>query len=91
MIAVLAEEGEDWQSINASAPTGAAVEASSSSEASGEVAAEETSKPTGGSTPGTEVKMPSLSPTMSEGTIVKWCKKVRYIFSIFLSRLLNLS
>lgn len=88
MIAVLAEEGEDWQSINASAPTGAAVEASSSSEASGEVAAEETSKPTGGSTPGTEVKMPSLSPTMSEGTIVKWCKKVRYIF---LSRLLNLS
>lgn len=22
-----------------------------------------------------EVKMPSLSPTMTEGTIVKWCKK----------------
>merc|ERR1719323_1846332 len=30
---------------------------------------------TGGSTPGTEVKMPSLSPTMTEGTIVKWCFK----------------
>ena len=29
----------------------------------------------GGSTPGIEVKMPSLSPTMTEGTIVKWCKK----------------
>jgi pyruvate/2-oxoglutarate dehydrogenase complex dihydrolipoamide acyltransferase (E2) component len=28
------------------------------------------------------VKMPSLSPTMSEGTIVKWCKKVRYIFCL---------
>ena len=30
---------------------------------------------TGGSTPGTEIKMPSLSPTMTEGTIVKWCKQ----------------
>ena len=28
-----------------------------------------------GSTPGTEIKMPSLSPTMTEGTIVKWCKQ----------------
>ena len=32
-------------------------------------------QPTGGSTPGTEIKMPSLSPTMTEGTIVKWCKE----------------
>merc|ERR1719435_447480 len=31
--------------------------------------------PTGGSTPGTSVNMPSLSPTMSEGTIVKWYKQ----------------
>ena len=29
----------------------------------------------GGSTPGVSVKMPSLSPTMEEGTIVKWYKK----------------
>ena len=29
---------------------------------------------TGGSVPGTVVTMPSLSPTMSEGTIVKWYK-----------------
>merc|ERR1719435_716624 len=31
--------------------------------------------PTGGSTPGTVINMPSLSPTMSEGTIVKWYKQ----------------
>jgi len=29
----------------------------------------------GGSTPGTAINMPSLSPTMSEGTIVKWYKQ----------------
>ena len=74
LIAVLAEEGEDWKSITA--PAEAAVEAGSSSEAAGEAAAAKTSQPTGGSTPGTKVNMPSLSPTMSEGTIVKWCKKV---------------
>jgi hypothetical protein len=28
----------------------------------------------GGSVPGTTINMPSLSPTMSEGTIVKWYK-----------------
>ena len=42
----------------------------------GAAAGEAAAQPTGGSTPGTEVKMPSLSPTMTEGTIVKWCKKV---------------
>merc|ERR1719318_2027487 len=30
--------------------------------------------PSGGSTPGTAINMPSLSPTMEEGTIVKWHK-----------------
>merc|ERR1719305_237274 len=29
---------------------------------------------TGGSTPGTSVNMPSLSPTMEAGTIIKWYK-----------------
>ncbi len=29
---------------------------------------------TGGSVPGISLNMPSLSPTMSEGTIVKWYK-----------------
>ena len=29
----------------------------------------------GGGVPGTVVNMPSLSPTMTEGTIVKWYKK----------------
>ena len=30
---------------------------------------------TGGSVPGIVINMPSLSPTMTEGTIVKWYKK----------------
>merc|ERR1719186_1524950 len=47
LIAVVAEDGEDWKVIAA----------------------------TGGSTPGTVINMPSLSPTMSEGTIVKWYKQ----------------
>ena len=39
-------------------------------------AAAESSAPAagGGSVPGTTINMPSLSPTMSEGTIVKWYK-----------------
>merc|ERR1719312_1273828 len=47
LIAVVAEDGEDWKAPAA----------------------------TGGSTPGTVINMPSLSPTMSEGTIVKWYKQ----------------
>jgi len=70
LIAMLAEEDEDWKEVNAK---GGADESIS------DAPTEETSKvsaaaPSGGSTPGTEVNMPSLSPTMTEGTIVKWCK-----------------
>lgn len=72
LIAVLAEDGEDWTSV-AAASTGAEVSTGVKLAASGE--AEAVSQPSGGSTPGTEVKMPSLSPTMTEGTIVKWCIK----------------
>ena len=62
LIAVMAEEGEDWTSVESQG----VIE---------EVNANEVVMPTGGgSTPGTEIKMPSLSPTMTEGTIVKWCK-----------------
>jgi len=71
LIAMLAEEDEDWKEINAKG----AEESVTSKPAD---PTEETSKvsaaPSGGSTPGTEVNMPSLSPTMTEGTIVKWCK-----------------
>ena len=70
LIAMLAEEDEDWKEVNAK---GGADESTS------DAPTEETSKvsaagPSGGSTPGTEVNMPSLSPTMTEGTIVKWGK-----------------
>ena len=59
LIAVMAEDGEDWKSVTSSE----------------EEVVKEENVVTGGSTPGMEVKMPSLSPTMTEGTIVKWCKK----------------
>merc|ERR1711953_844730 len=59
---VALEDDEDWTSVESQG----VIE---------EVNANEVVMPTGGgSTPGTEIKMPSLSPTMTEGTIVKWCK-----------------
>ena len=51
-------------------------EADSSSSSNVESEANEVS---GGSTPGTALKMPALSPTMTEGTIVNWNKKVNLI------------
>eukprot|EP00092_Neocalanus_flemingeri_P010305 GFUD01011102.1.p1 GENE.GFUD01011102.1~~GFUD01011102.1.p1 ORF type:complete len:584 (-),score=260.59 GFUD01011102.1:165-1916(-) len=67
LIAVVAEDGEDWKTVAATADN--AGEAAAPPAAAAPVAA------TGGSTPGTVVNMPSLSPTMTEGTIVKWYKK----------------
>merc|ERR1719266_1345011 len=64
MIALMVNEGEDWQNVQI--PGQDKPEKSAKSKSA-------KAKPTGGSTPGTEVKMPSLSPTMTEGTIVKWC------------------
>ncbi|XP_023719887.2 pyruvate dehydrogenase protein X component, mitochondrial isoform X3 [Cryptotermes secundus] len=71
VIALMVAEGEDWKSV----------EVPSSSDASSSIqsppptvpSSEQTSKP-GSGVAGQEVKMPSLSPTMSEGTIVKWLK-----------------
>lgn len=68
LIAVMAEDGEDWKQLQSNSVDTGAGASSGETEA---VAA----PASGGSTPGTEVKMPSLSPTMTEGTIVKWCKK----------------
>merc|ERR1719259_814765 len=70
LIAVIAEDGEDWKEVGKQAnnvPSGGdeAVEEAA--------AAAPAAQPTEGSTPGTEVKMPALSPTMQEGTIIKWC------------------
>lgn len=75
LIAVMAEPDEDWQEVAKKSPSSSASDSSSSSspESSSQP---EAAGPSGGSTPGTAIKMPSLSPTMSEGTIVKWCFKV---------------
>ncbi len=64
LIALMVNEGEDWKDVQVPGAPGKPVKAGKKAKAG----------PTGGSTPGTEVKMPSLSPTMTEGTIVKWCK-----------------
>lgn len=76
IIAVVAEDGEDWKTVAAegegvteSTPPAPTAAPTASSAAPAAVAA------TGGSTPGVKVKMPSLSPTMEEGTIVKWHRK----------------
>ena len=63
LIALLAEDGEDWKTVPASSVGDATADA-----APPVVAA------TGGSTPGTVINMPSLSPT-TEGTIVQWYKE----------------
>ncbi len=54
---MVAEDGEDWKEV---AAAGAATPQAPAA------AAPTTSAPTGGSTPGTAVNMPSLSPTMTE-------------------------
>jgi len=71
MIAVVAEDGEDWKEI-ASQPIedGASTVAEDVSVQSNT----EDSESATGSVAGTVVSMPSLSPTMEEGTIVKWYK-----------------
>merc|ERR1740128_1618566 len=69
LIAVVAEDGEDWQTVAAAGVGGAPAAAAPPAAAAAPVAA------TGGSTPGTVINMPSLSPTMTEGTIVKWYKE----------------
>ena len=56
-----------------SGDTSASSESDSPSASNAETEAAEVS---GGSTPGTALKMPALSPTMTEGTIVNWNKKV---------------
>merc|ERR1711971_1055391 len=71
LIALLAEDGEDWKQVAAS---GVSAESSAASPAAAAAAEPAAVAASGGSTPGTKVNMPSLSPTMEEGTIVKWHK-----------------
>jgi len=70
LIAVVAEDGEDWKTITVTSGSDGPADATEESSAPAATAAA-----SGGSTPGTVINMPSLSPTMSEGTIVKWYKK----------------
>jgi len=67
LIAVVAEDGEDWKTV--------ALGGDDAAEASANPVAASVPAATGGSTPGTVINMPSLSPTMTEGTIVKWYKQ----------------
>merc|ERR1712130_532340 len=68
LIAVIAEDGEDWKTVTVTGGSDGSADASEEPSAPAAAAS-------GGSTPGTVINMPSLSPTMSEGTIVKWYKK----------------
>ena len=72
LIAVLAEDGEDWKEVakQSGEALDSALPSSSVQDSSTDI--EQVSE---GSVPGVDIKMPALSPTMSEGTIVKWCKK----------------
>ena len=71
MIALLAEDGEDWKQVAQSGVTDSSAAAAPAAPSTPEPVA---AAPSGGSTPGTAINMPSLSPTMEEGTIVKWHK-----------------
>jgi len=72
LIAVIAEDGEDWKEVGEQAKDTPS-SGDQPQQAVETPAAAAVAQPTGGSTPGTEVKMPALSPTMQEGTIIKWC------------------
>ncbi|XP_050521722.1 dihydrolipoyllysine-residue acetyltransferase component of pyruvate dehydrogenase complex-like [Daktulosphaira vitifoliae] len=69
LIALMVSEGEDWKNVEMPDSNSNEVIASTIEEV------DESSQSSGGNTPGTEIRMPSLSPTMSEGTIIKWYKK----------------
>lgn len=70
LIALMVAEGEDWKSVETPDAKVIAPTASNSQDES-----QESEQSTGGNTPGIELNMPSLSPTMSEGTIIKWHKQ----------------
>ena len=73
LIAILAEDGEDWKEVASNVgDTSSDAIAATTSDSKPEVQGEQIS---GGSTPGTTINMPALSPTMTEGTIITWCKK----------------
>merc|ERR1719206_1227401 len=71
----IAKSTQEWKGLKITVQlTGGGDNDDDAAAASGEVSTP-TLAATGGSTPGTVINMPSLSPTMSEGTIVKWYKQ----------------
>ncbi|XP_014224192.1 uncharacterized protein LOC106650596 isoform X1 [Trichogramma pretiosum] len=73
LIALTVEQGEDWKSVESPAGAGASsAGASTPAPSSSAPSSAPNAEPPAGQT---NVKMPSLSPTMSSGTIVKWLKK----------------
>lgn len=75
LIALVAEDGEDWNQVAAQGVPAESAAAAGASHAAATPAGTSSPAATGGSTPGTAVNLPSLSPTMEEGVIVKWHKK----------------
>jgi pyruvate/2-oxoglutarate dehydrogenase complex dihydrolipoamide acyltransferase (E2) component len=90
LIAVMVAEGEDWQSVELPGDAGSASQtaqpASPASSGTGECGSIDSPYENSLaviliknllviSVSGQSISMPSLSPTMTEGTIVKWCKK----------------
>lgn len=61
VIGVMVESGEDWKDVEVPSSVSPIATTQAPPQASGTVQ-------------GTAIKMPSLSPTMTEGTIVKWLK-----------------
>ncbi|XP_058789520.1 dihydrolipoyllysine-residue acetyltransferase component of pyruvate dehydrogenase complex, mitochondrial-like [Phymastichus coffea] len=74
LIALTVETDEDWKSVEM--PSEASAAAAGAPAASSPPSAAATAGPPEAPPPGqTNVSMPSLSPTMTTGTIVKWLKK----------------
>ncbi|XP_076450640.1 LOW QUALITY PROTEIN: pyruvate dehydrogenase protein X component, mitochondrial-like [Babylonia areolata] len=73
LIALMVEEGDDWQNVEV--PGDARVTSPAPSGAQAAAAAAAPPPASTGTIPGIKVEMPSLSPTMEMGTIIKWHKK----------------
>ncbi|XP_065211325.1 pyruvate dehydrogenase protein X component-like [Planococcus citri] len=67
LIGLIVNEGEDWKSVELPSDSESSIASEASSESTNTATDEELGIQ--------RVLMPSLSPTMSEGTIVKWCKQ----------------
>jgi len=74
LIALVTEDGEDWKEVAASHTPGQSGQQSAEAAKTEPADCGGAAVAGGGSVAGTVINMPSLSPTMTEGTIVKWYK-----------------